>query len=184
MAVYDGGATLGYYLGLHGAAAIIATIIINMVIGELIKVAFRLFAKLLGPEVAMLIAIVALVVGTYQVFSSGSLQGAPWAMDLLTAANGLSQAAMEMKFDELLGESQQFLSFMEEQNKLLETAQELLDNPVHLNPFVIFGESPTDYYNRTVHSGNIGVLGIEAVTNYTEIALTLPKLNDTLGGFL
>jgi hypothetical protein len=184
MAVYDGGATLGAYLGLQGAAAIIATIVINLAIGELIKLAFKLFAKVLGPELAMLIAIVALLVGSYQVFTSGSLKGAPWASDLLTVANGLSQAALEIKFDDLLDDSQNFLAFMEEQNKLLETAQELLDNPVRLNPFVIFGESPTDYYNRTVHSGNIGVLVIDAVANYTEIALTLPKFNDTLGEVL
>lgn len=184
MAIYDGGATLGAVLGLSGAAAIIATIVINLVIAEVLKVAFKLFAKLVGEELAMLIAIVAVVVGAYQVFDAGSLKGAPWAQDLLKAANGLTTAAMELKFEDLMNESSEFMKYVEQQTKTLETAQELLDKPVHLNPFVIFGESPTDYYNRTVHSGNIGVLGIEAVTNYTEIALTLPKLNDTLGDVL
>jgi hypothetical protein len=184
MAVYDGGATLGYYLGLSGAAAIIATIVINLIIGEVLKVVFKLFAKIFGEDLAMLAAIVALVVSITMVIQTGSLKGAPWATDLLTAANGLSQAAFELGYDKLLDDSMDFAKKMEEDYKLLDTAKELLEQPVHLNPFVIFGESPTDYYNRTVHSGNIGVLGIDAVSKYTEIALTLPKFNDTIGKVL
>lgn len=184
IAFYDGGATLGAVLGVQGTAAIIATIVVNLIIGEVLKVAFKLFAKVFGEEFAMLVAIVALVTAGYQVFQSGSLQGAPWAQDLLMLANGLSTAALEIGYEGLMTEQSDFLAFMEQQNKLLETANELLENKTALNPFVIFGESPTDYYNRTVHSGNIGVFGIEAVAQYTEIALTLPKLNDTLGDVL
>ena len=42
-------------------------------------------------------------------------------------------------------------------------------------------QSPTDYFNRTVHSGNIGVVAIDAVSSFVESSLTLPKLNDSLG---
>ena len=181
VAIYDGGATLGAFLGLQGAAAIIATVVINLAIGELLQVAFKLFVKVFGADLALLAAIVLIAVGGYQMFQAGGVAGAPWADELLRVANGLQSAAMEAKYAGLMEDYSNFNSFMEEKNQLLETANELLDNRTALNPFVIFGESPNDYYNRTVHSGNIGLLGIAAVASYTEIALTLPKLNDTLG---
>ncbi len=88
---------------------------------------------------------------------------------------------MKADFLDLLQEGKEFSLFVEEQNKLLDDAKALLQGNNHLDPFVIFGESPQDFYNRTVHSGNIGVLGISAISSYVDIALTLPKLNDTLG---
>lgn len=181
MAIYDGGATLGVVLGLTGAAAVIATIIVNLIISKLMAIAFKLFVKVLGEDLALLAAVVALVAGAYQIIDAGSVAGAPWAKDLLTVSNGLTTAAMESKFAGLANEYTDFSSFVVKQTETLEKAQDLLESKTHLNPFVIFGESPSDYYNRTVHSGNIGVLGINAVSSYIDVALTLPKLNDTVG---
>lgn len=181
IAVYDGGATLGAYLGLQGAAAIIASVVINMIVGELLKIAFKLFVKVFGADLALLLAVVLIVVAGYHFLNAESLKGVPWASELLQLSNGLQNAAMEAKFGDLLADRESFTAYMEEQNKLLETANDLLSNRTAMSPFVIFGESPDAYFNRTVHSGNIGVLGIDAVASYTDIALTLPKLNDTLG---
>ena len=44
-----------------------------------------------------------------------------------------------------------------------------------------FGESPGDYFTRTIHAGNVGVVGIDSVAYYHDMALTLPRLSDTLG---
>jgi len=181
LAIYDGGATLGAVLGLTGTAAIVATIVIQLIVGKVLAVAFKYFVKIFGAEVATAIAILALLYGGYQVLQAGGVAGAPWAQALLELSTGLQQAAMVARFEDLLGEVAAFQLFVEEQTTLLETSKQLLENSTLLSPFVIFGESPEDFYNRTVHSGNIGVLGITAISSYVDIALTLPKLNDTLG---
>jgi hypothetical protein len=45
---------------------------------------------------------------------------------------------------------------------------------------VIFGEAPEEYFNRTVHSGNVGILGIKAISDYVDNALKLPELHETI----
>jgi hypothetical protein len=181
MAIYDGGATLGAVLGLTGTAAIVATIVIHLIVGQLIAVAFKYFVKLVGEEVATVIAVIALIYGGYQIVQAGGLAGAPWAQALLEISTGLHQAAMNARMENLNNEGEAFQLFVEDETERLETSKQLLENNNFLSPFVIFGESPEDFYNRTVHSGNIGILGITAISSYVDIALTLPKLNDTLG---
>lgn len=43
-----------------------------------------------------------------------------------------------------------------------------------------FGESPTNYFNRTVHAGNIGIHGLDTIENYCSMALRLPELEQTI----
>ena len=168
-------------LGLTGAALVVASVVITLVVGELIQTAFKLFVKAFGADIAQAVAIVALIYGGYRVFQNGgSLQGT-WASELLQLSNGLQSAALQDKFSDLLDQQDQFNLFVEEQEQLLENAQKLLETQNLLAPYVIFGEKPEDFYNRTIHYGNIGTLGITAISSYVDIALTLPKLNDTVG---
>ena len=177
----DGGSLVAAALGLTGTAGLIATIVVNLAVGQLLAVGFKLFVKAFGTEIATAVAIIAIAYGGYQILESGSVLGAPWAKELLVLSSGLQQAVLQDKFSELLNEFEAFKLFAEEETKLLDQAKELLENSTVLSPFVIFGEAPQDFYNRTVHSGNIGILGINAISSYVDIALTLPELNDTLG---
>lgn len=177
----DGGSLVATALGLTGTAGLIATIVVNLAVGQLLAVGFKLFVKAFGTEIATAVAIIAIAYGGYQILESGSVLGAPWAKELLVLSSGLQQAVLQDKFSELLNEFEAFKLFAEEEAKLLDQAKELLENSTVLSPFVIFGEAPQDFYNRTVHSGNIGILGINAISSYVDIALTLPELNDTLG---
>lgn len=178
----DGGSTIATALGLSGTAGLIATIVVNLAIGQLIQQAFKLFVKAFGPEVAQALAIVAVIYGGYRVYEGG-VAALPTAAKLLAFSTGLEAAVIRAKMTDLLGDADQLKLFIEEQTKLLDTAKELLEQQTLLQPFVIFGEKPEDFYNRTVHFGNIGTLGINAVNSYVDIALTLPKVNDTLGEF-
>ena len=163
-------------------ATFIATIIVKMV---LFSLAFKLFVKAVGPKFAMVVAVIAAVYSLGSgMMNGGSLEGVPWGEEMLQVSSGISKAANDAIQGDLLGlqkDALEFQAFAEEQNELLENANKLLENQNLLSPFVVFGESPTDYYERTVHSGNIGVLGLDAVTNYCDIALTLPKLSQTVG---
>ena len=176
----DGGSAIATALGLTGTAGLIATIVVTLAIGALMPKVFRLFVKVLGQDVATVLAIAALIYGGYSVATEG-IAGAPMASDMLMLSTGLQRAVLESKMGDLMDENSAFQKYIEEQTKTLEETNELLDKQYVLSPFTVFGEKPEDYFNRTVHYGNIGTLGITAISSYVDIALALPKIQDTLG---
>ena len=152
--------------------------------GLIIGFLFKLFVKAVGTDLAFLIALVAAAYGVYEAFDAGSIAGAPWATELLQLSNGLTRAITSTIADAMSGLKEaydSFNAFREEASAALDKANDLLETNNHLNPFVIFGESPNDFYNRTVHAGNTGTNAIQAISSYVDMALTLPKLKDTLG---
>ena len=168
--------------GDYAAAAVL--VILTLLVQLAVVTVFKLFVKITGIRVAFVIAVVAAVLGVADIVDSGSLAGAPFAQDLLTISTNLTKASSRQTLEDtqdLLGEAKTFSIFTEEKNKELDTAKKLLSNSNALNPFVIFGEAPQDFYNRTVHSGNIGTVAIDAISSYVDMALTLPKLKDSLG---
>lgn len=152
--------------------------------GLIIGFLFKLFVKVVGTDLAFLIAVVAAAYGLYEAVDAGSIAGAPWASELLQLSNGLTKAITSTIADAMSGLKEaydSFNAFREEASAALDKANDLLETNNHLSPFVIFGESPNDFYNRTVHAGNTGTNAIQAISSYVDMALTLPKLNDTLG---
>ena len=126
----------------------------------------------------------AAIYGAYQAIEAGSVAGAPWAQELVRLSTGLSKGISDNLQDmmkDLVGDYQQLSVMKDDFAKEMERASKLLDSNNHLSPFVIFGESPNDFYNRTIHSGNIGMNGISAISSYVDIALRLPKLDETIG---
>lgn len=166
-----------------GTAAIVMILVLEILNFLIFQLAFKIFVKVVGAKVAIIAAFVAAVVGSYQAIEAGSLNGAPFAKELLAVSSGLSKAIgsqLKDDFGDLLQERHDFMQFVEDQTKLLDSTKELLNHNEYLAPLVIFGEKPTDFYQRTVHSGNIGVIGIEAVTSFVDVALTLPTISETL----
>lgn len=163
------------------AIALLYKILINLVISY----ALKLFVEAVGIKAALIIAILVVLAGGYMAMDAGSIAGAPWAQELLSLGNGLSksvEAELQNLTGELLKEGNTFAALMGESYKELEAAQKLLENTSWLSPTIFFGETPDDFYNRTVHSGNIGVVGIGAISSYVDIALTLPKIDESVGG--
>jgi len=190
LALYSFGASafgqslLAYSIGMTTLQAVMITAITGLLTALAVSYGIQLFIKAVGAEFAFLAAIVAVVFGAYQMISHGSITGAPWVTELLQLANGLTngiQSNVQAELEDVISSQSTFLKEAEEQMKLLETAKELLEPSKLLHPFTIFGEAPSDFYNRTVHSGNIGTLGISAISNYVDLSLTLPKLSETVG---
>lgn len=151
----------------------------------LVSIAIKLFIKLVGAKLAFLVAIVAAIRGIYLALEAGSIAGAPWAKELLQLASNLSSAVGDSYTQAIRGlqkEAEAFGLYVEDKTKELNDVNSLLNASSVLSPFVIFGESPDEFFDRTVHSGNIGIRGIEAVSNFVEMSLTLPKLTDSLQG--
>lgn len=149
------------------------------------SLAIKYFVKAVGTEFAFLVALVSAAFGVIRAFNAGSIAGAPWAQELLSLSNGLSNAIGESVANKINGLKEDFDAFStslkDEYSKLDKATDSLLTDSNRLAPFVIFGESPGDFFSRTIHSGNIGVRGIEAIGSYVDIALTLPSFSDSLG---
>lgn len=170
----------GVSAAISAILALLQKLLVNFVIGVL----FKIFVKIVGIDLAFLVAIVGTIYGMAGTLEGSPIRGAPWASDFLKLGNGLVKAVSQTVSDLMNGlgaDMKAFQALKEESEKALEDANKLLETNNHLSPITIFGESPNDFYNRTVHSGNAGINAINAVTNYVDIALTLPKLNDTIG---
>jgi hypothetical protein len=174
-AIAAGGATA------TAAYMAIATFLLKYI---LVSVLIKLFVKVVGVKVAFIAAVVAAIFGMYQVLETGSLQGAPWAKELLqlssNIASGVSKG-VQSEFQDLQNDALTWQREAKSRMELLEKTDDLLSERVYANPMLIMGESPSDFYQRTVHSGNIGILGIEAVSSYVDVQLRLPKISETLG---
>lgn len=165
---------------------------------QIIKAIGEYAAEKLSPEVALAIALVATVVAidmsssSYGLFSGDAF----WAENLLMLSSGLNigaTMAMEEDLLEIQKEMELFADYAESKYEELEKAESLLDtnsllDPLMLldrvEPIIVFGEHPDDYYNRTVHSGNIGTSAFDLIENYVDISLKLPNIEQTIGGLV
>lgn len=185
LAIYSGGTTAPLLQAalLVGTWAVIEYVIIYMIIIPLlVQQALKYLVKELGPEAAMVAAIILMAWGGISAYTSGGIQGSSFAQDLLSLASGLIREAGEYYTEQLKGLSEQATGFSlmaDAKVKELEEANKLLEQSHNLSPFVVFGESPDEYYNRTVHHGNIGVAALDSVSRFVELKLTLPQLKDT-----
>lgn len=159
--------------------AILTLILKTIVVSQLVS----LFVQAVGFKAAFIIAIIAMVTAGYMAFEAGSITGAPWAQELLALGNNLIGSANQVAMNDLLEEATLFQSEVDKETTLLKTAQELLEDSPTMLPMTIFGESPSDFYKRTTHYGNIGTIGIDAIHSYVSNSLKLPTINDTLGDY-
>lgn len=186
IAIFTGGASLTAFFsqmaagGIAAATAILTALLEYVITSAIVK----LFVEAVGGDAALIFAMVFAVAAGVDAIRSGSVPGAPWAKDLLKLASSLTKGVENLVKDNFLDlqkEAAAFFDFMKEANEDLQAAQKLLEGNNRLDPLVLWGESPTDYFKRTVHSGNIGVLSLSAVSNYVSTSLKLPELHQTLG---
>lgn len=173
----DNGAAIAAATATAGAFALF--ILKAILISIALKFTVKMVVKLLGAEFAMMLGIVLMAVAAYYGVTQG-VKGAPWANQLLTASNGLVQEGMKTKMQGLQEEYSNFLADAEDKMDVLKEKQSLLETNSILSPMLVWGETPSNFFNRTVHSGNIGTLGYDAITHYVDISLALPKLSQTL----
>ena len=175
-----------------GAWAVVQLIITQIVIGIVVQETFQLIVSVIGGEFALILATVAAVVAlAYRPGSITSVKGAPWAEELLYGASNMIRAVQvetQEDFEKLQDDMRDFEEDVETKTELLKEAQDLLEvdsliNPmefVGLVPFSLPGEEPQDLYNRTVHSGNVGIKALNAISEYVDATLTLPTVDTSL----
>ena len=186
----------GLTAALSAGALATAIFLLEIIIGAILtRYVFRLVANELGIEAAIVLSVilaaVSLGISGTESFNAQNM----WATKLLQLSNGLMigvGAALENEFTELEQEFVLLEAEKEESYSQLEAAQNLLTNEDSLldplltleriEPLTLFGESPQDYFNRTAHSGNIGTVAFDFIENYVDISLTLPTIEQTIGG--
>ena len=169
--------------GTVALAAIWGTVILPLLQVALVTEGAKVFVKLFGEDLALLAAILAIAYGAYAA-NAGSL----FADNLIRVGNSLITQVQQSIQQELQALQEDLVEFQKNSADLYQmledTASDLLSgNLLAKVPEVVFGEHPQSYYGRTVHSGNIGVQSIAAVSNYVPLALKLPSFNETLQGF-
>ena len=155
-------------------------------------------AMQLGPEVMMIFAIVMILCGAYSalVSSAGSIMNtlATTIMEMPTSQLLLRAASVILKvvdmsigqvIKDIMAEYEAFQIVKEQDQKRLDDAKELLKSTVLLDINLLdtprsqyistSNETPTAFYDRTIHIGNIGTLVLNIIPDYHNILLTLPE---------
>jgi len=152
----------------------------------------------LGPEVMMVLAVVMILCGAYSALagSVGSLMDTlattimemPTSQLLLRAASAVLQVvdmSIGQVVKDIMAEYEAFQIVKEQDQKRLDDAKELLKSTVLLDINLLdtpspqyintVSETPTAFYDRTIHIGNIGTLVLNIIPDYHNILLTLPE---------
>lgn len=177
---WDGGFTSSLAAAIAaGVGAFIQFIVITALVAWGVSYAFKLLVEAVGVDLALILAIIAAAYGIYTNYTGGA-----FASDMLRASTNLSKAASDVTKDALQDVQSEFEAFQDEAERIqkqIEQAQDLLATNHKLEPTVIFGETPGNYFKRTVHAGNIGTIGYQALHSYVDMALTLPTIADSIG---
>lgn len=187
--IYTGGA--GAFITSLAAAAsagvvALALFLLKVIVYQyLINSTFRILVKEAGIELSFIIAVFAVAAGVVEMQGALPGIGESLATVLLQTTNGLVRgitAQTQDDYEDLLADVERFELLKEDKLDDLSAANALLKQDVSLSPFVVFGERPEDYFNRTIHSSNPGLQGIKFVESFVSASLTLPDINDSLGG--
>jgi hypothetical protein len=183
-------------VGAAYALTVLYYIALNFIFAE----GFKILAKELGADIALIIAVIAVAVGLSQDLGSFNLPfgvaggEATWAKALLTSANGLIQGSNQVIQDDIMQVQEDIEAFNQYAEEKFEELNEQMErfevkhgvDPLYftsyLEPYTHLAEEPQTYYERTIHSGNVGTMAYDYIENFVDISLTLPEIDKTLGG--
>lgn len=182
IAIYSGGTASTLLAQLMAGAFASAAVTLMVLVLETIifQFLFKVFVKAVGIKAAFVLAVLATIAGAIQAFDAGSISGAPWAAELFMASTGLTaagQIAIQEEMNDLLGEISAYEKQMKKEMELLDEKLLALEPTARLSPFIVFGETPDEFYNRTIHAGNVGIVSVDAISNYVAMQLKLPDIS-------
>lgn len=180
----------GSELWVEGIFAVLQSFVMDLIMNALLMAAFSLLIDLIGGEAALIIAaiatVVALVAGVVdspnQVFelidAAALLQGAT----LLIEAVNRDNVDNFLELEEYAAEQRALIEGERDALAALEaqiTSKEVdIIYSITRPPIQDFYETPENFFNRTVHLTNPGVLSLDTIDVYTQNLLTLPKLKE------
>ena len=174
---------------------LVQMLLTDLVIGMAVQFALTELIELLGVEIGIVLAIVAVAASMYA--PTAAPKGATGIMahmttqNLLMVSSGLFKGVQEElanMFGKLQSDQDAFNLMAEEKWSELEEAQKEMDTSTDLDPWLfvghtplhVWGEKPDSYYNRLT-TQNPGAASIEIVQNFVKTSLRLPTIQDTIG---
>lgn len=171
-------------LGTITVTQAVVIILVDTVYLMLEQLAFKLFVKAVGIENAFIIAVFAIIRGVYVGLQAETFKGffANAERMLKISCNLMTSAAKDMQetLKELSLELEEFQAYAKEQFDMLKEVEKSLTSNNALQPMMLLGESPQEFYSRTIHGENIGMIPIHMVRQYVDNLLRLPTIQDTL----
>lgn len=184
-------ATLGAGIGLVAAAreglfALAKAIAIHVIAGIALQYALVQVINILGVDVGIILAAIAAVGAVYAGASSSSIMGVFDAKAFISIADSLLDATQEVIRDDFLKLQKEIELYEDEQRQKEDEVERLIASretgSVALDLYQItrgplrqnFTEGPENFYNRTIHQTNPGVLSLTMVQMYVTYALELP----------
>lgn len=143
--------------------------------------------------VLAIVAVISLMAGGYAKFNGTKFLSLT-VKELLMISNvafKLSQEGLRLQTKNLANERESFMDNASLKQAEVDAAKALITQ-VHKaddyllmstnmsREFYVIGESPTDFYNRTVHAGNAGALLPVLISSYANLTLMLPEPQVTL----
>jgi len=148
--------------------------------------AFKFILEKVGPEWGVVIAIVAIIIAMLTNNFSSVEFAIPTAQALLQAVMAIIQSissALEFAAKEVMDTISELQTEYEALFKELEVAKDLLEMESHYDPLnftrmpyrqQVPHESPDAFYDRTIHTGNVGTIVLDVINKYCDIMLKLP----------
>jgi hypothetical protein len=165
--------------------SLIRQVAVSLLTGIVSEYLYEALAPVIGEATAAaIVGVTALVVLHYAPEGNKSLGELPWAEDLLKATlaivgsldktNASEALQLTKDIDAFNKSASAFGEELDRATKLLGTTDSNLRGS-NLNDIIGSYETPDEFYTRTIHQGNIGITGIDAIANYTANKLRLPK---------
>lgn len=164
-------------VGTGSITTVVNLLIMGFVESQILQAGLKIFVEAVGIDAAIVLSLVASAVG----FGLGGAS-AQSLMGLSSSLIKASQNVMKDLGNALQEESDLFgiQSSIQEMN--LRSSQQLLEDTPHtLHPFMLVGETPSSFYNRTVGNLNPGVLVYDMLSNFHANAVKLPTIDQTFG---
>ena len=124
---------------------------------------------------------------SYQNMTSGLPGGTELSLadDIMFSINSVSDIAMidqAIQLESLQSEIEEFSALAKSKSEQLEEAEAGLSiegfrHDIVKTLVINTYEKPTNFYNRTIHTGNPGVIVLDQIESYHDQALKLPELN-------
>lgn len=175
--------TTAYQAGIGALALFIGqTIAISLAINYALVWA----VQELGIEWAIFIAVIAAVITVGKSISTtGSYMSADTLLAATSSISTSTSAITKGLMEEIQIESEAFIEYAEDMQDELDELMEELTDYTNINYDIVYsrkhievmGETPDDFYNRTIHSGNVGALVFGMISTYVDNELRLPELN-------
>jgi len=183
----DGGSTLAWAIGVTGATTFVAQLAVAILLNTILSVLTTKLIDVIGLKNFALLQLFATI---YLMYLGNGL--AITGETLVQYVSGINTAAslyLKEEYADLINGYEQLRAEQEEDqaelDKLIEALPTgFLDPLTFLDTTMLsatFGESPEQYYNTRIHTGNIGTLALTEPSKYVELNTRLEGISDRPG---